>query len=252
MASISDNDDHLLRARAADAEKLSDKTGTPRFVGFLDERERALCTLWLSYAADRLCFYGGYDQAERTMLCVFPAGEQPQGTWAPLTALAFFYRKEKTLSHRDFLGTLMAAGIKRSAVGDILCGEGLTVVFVHTDVLPFLQNEITCIGGEGVRLQADYAGPLPAAHRFIDVSDTVASPRLDCVVAALCRCSRSEASNFVTGGRVTLNFLLCESVSATVKSGDVLSVRGCGKFRITELETQTRKGRVILKAQKYA
>ena len=74
MASISENDEHLLRARVADAEKLSDKTGTPRFVGFLDERERALCASWLRSASDRTVFYGGHEDAERTMLGVFPTG----------------------------------------------------------------------------------------------------------------------------------------------------------------------------------
>lgn len=251
MASISENDEHLLRARVADAEKLSDKTGSPRFVGFLDERERALCASWLRAAADRTVFYGGYAEAERTVLGVFPTGEQPIGEWAPLSALAFFYRKEKTLSHRDFLGTLMAAGIKRSSIGDILCGEGFSVVFVHTDVLPFLLTEIDRIGGEGVRLQADYDGPLPQAHTFAEVSDTVASPRLDCVVAALGRCSRGDAAEAIRIGRVTLNFLPCETVSATVKSGDVLSLRGVGKFRISEIDALTRKGRLILKALKY-
>ena len=251
MASISETDDNLLRARVTDAERLSDKTGQPRFVGFLDERERALCESWLSRSRDRLCFWGGHEQAERTVLGVFPVGEEPQPLWTPLTALGFAYRAEKVLSHRDFLGTLMSAGVKRSAIGDILCGTGLTVVFVLNDILPFLQNEITCVGGEGVRLLPDYAGPLPEAHRFRDVSDTVASARLDCVVAALCRLSRGDATAAIQAGRVTLRFLPCESPSATVHDGDTLSVRGCGKFRIVELNTPTRKGRLILKAQQY-
>lgn len=251
MASTIEADDNLLRARVLDAERLSDKTGMPRFVGFLDQRERALCESWLSSHHDRLCFCGGHDEAERTVLGIFPVGDLPEPSWAPVTALGFAYRAEKQLTHRDFLGTLMSAGVKRSSVGDILCGEGLTVVFVHTDILPFLLSEITCVGGEGVRLIPDYSGELPAAHRFRDVSDTVASARLDCVVAALCRMSRGDAAEAIIAGRVTLRFLPSESVSATVRTGDTLSVRGCRKFRITELDALTRKGRLILKAQQY-
>ena len=62
------------------------------------------------------------------------------------------YRPCDVLTHRDFLGSFLAAGITRSAMGDILVGEGRSVLFVKDEVSGFLIEQISKIGRVGVRL----------------------------------------------------------------------------------------------------
>ncbi len=267
MASISESDDRLLRARVQDAMELSARQETPHFVGFLDERQRALaegqlkksglvsCAGWpeAGQPDNRACFccFGGYPEAGRVLLGVFPAGAPPDPSSFPLCAMGFRYREEASLSHRDFLGTLVGCGVKREKIGDILCGEGLSVAFVAAELAPFLQQQVTKVGGEGVRLLPYYDGELPATQQFLEWRDTVASTRLDAVVASVAGLSRGEAARRILAGTVAVNHLPQTSVSRVVKAGDVLSIRGTGRFVIDDVSGVTRKGRLVLKARKY-
>ena len=248
MASISDPDE-TWRSRVRDAIALAQKRGQPCYVGFLDEHQRAVTEPMLR--GQTYAFDGGYPDAQRTMLAVCPPDGDPEECRFPFAALGIAYREAAALTHRDFLGALLACGIKREAIGDILCGQGLTVAFVSEELVPFLQQELTRVGNESVRLQPDYDGPLPAAARLIERKDTVASARLDCVVASLAKCSRSGAAERIASGLVSVNHMPCTSLSRDVREGDILSLRGVGRFRVDELHAVTKKGRLLLIAKQY-
>lgn len=64
-----------------------------------------------------------------------------------MTALRCTYRKEDTLTHRDFLGSLMAQGITREKLGDILVSDGLCDLIVSRDIAPYLLQNVTSAGG---------------------------------------------------------------------------------------------------------
>lgn len=254
MASISKGafSDGLLPARVADAAELCERRGYPCFLGFLDEHQRVIaegvlrCTAGVSSL-----FWGGHREAERTFLGVFPSFLPPDTDAFPLAVMGFSYRREAAITHRDVLGTLLAAGIRREAVGDILCKEGLSVAFVKEDVVPFLAENVARIGGESVTVIAPYEGEIPAAHSFKEWRDTVASPRLDAVLRVCLLTSREEASQRIVSGLVSLNHVPCPSVSAEVKEGDVISVRGAGRFRVEGLGPLTRKGRIFVTIKQY-
>lgn len=251
MACISDAD-RLLLSRADDTVQLCDRRCSPCFLGFLDLHEQALIHPQLERRSDvRFCFYGGYADAERTMLGVFPDYMEPENAAFPLKTVAFHYRTARTLSHRDFLGTLMSIGLRRESIGDILCGEGIGVLFLREEIVPFVQEQVEKVGGEGVRCTVDYTGALPAAHRFRPLHDTVASPRLDAVVKALIHSSREQAAELITNGLVEVNHRLVSAVATSVNAPCTISVRGYGRFAIDQLDTPTRKGRLNLEARQY-
>ncbi|MBQ7038308.1 MAG: hypothetical protein IJN61_04285 [Clostridia bacterium] len=245
-------EDALLRARVDDACDLCEMRSCPRFVGFLDEHRQAVARAVLREKGTfSFLFYGGYEGAERTILGVFPSFLPPDTDLFPLKAIGFRYRRTASLSHRDFLGALLATGIKRDKLGDIVCGEGLTVVFVDEELAPFLAESVNKVGSEGVQALFPYADEVIVHHEFCEYRDTVASPRLDAVLKAALRISREEASRRITAGLVSCNHMPCEQVAHTVKEGDVLSVRGEGRFLIAALGPLTKKGRLIIKLHKY-
>lgn len=252
MACTSDNDDSWLLARVSDAVRLCDERAYPCFVGFLDERQRATAENALRKSRDvQTLFWGGHEEAERTVLGVFPSFIEPDPAMFPLQGLGFFWREGIALNHRDFLGTMLACGVKREKLGDILCADGLAVAFVHEDIAAFLREQIVKVGGEGVTLELPYTGVLPAAHTFREIRDTVASPRLDAVLKAVLGISREEAARRIAAGLVSLNHVPCTAQAASVKDGDVISVRGSGRYVVDALGPPTKKGRLILKARKY-
>ena len=254
MASISkpSADDAWLSARIEDAYNLCQLRSCPRFVGFLDEHRQAVARVVLRTTGyTHYAFFGGYDGAERTIFGVFPDFMDIDETLFPLEAMCFRYRSCAALTHRDFLGTLLSLGIKREAVGDIVCGSGQTVVFLLQDVAPYIAENVTKVGGEGVTVEYPYTDPVRVHREFREQTDTVASPRLDAVIKSALRISREEAARRIETGCVCVNHIPCETVSATVKEGDVLSVRGSGRFLVDTIGPQTKKGRWIIVLKQY-
>lgn len=250
MACISDGSDQLLYSRIEDTVHLCDKRGVPCFLGFLDLREQAVASACLPHLTQHWAFFGGYDDAERCLLAVYPDYYQPIAADYPLCAVGFRYRAVREITHRDVLGTLMASGIRRDKIGDILCTEGLSVVFIRKEIAPFVMEQIDRIGGEGVTVMPDYTGPLPVAHTYQDLMDTIASPRLDAVVKSLVRQSREKAAEMIRLGLVSVNHQPTLSVSLTLTAPCTVSVRGYGRFLIDAIGPETKKGRLLLSARK--
>ena len=250
MASISE--DNLLLARVEDAVQLCDKHSYPHFVGFVDERQRALITAAFRHTPHIVSmFWGGYADAERTVFGAFPSFMETDTTLFPFVVLECTYRETANLTHRDFLGTVLSVGIKREKVGDILCKAGKTVLFVGEDVAAFVCEQITKVGGEGVNWSVGLSAPLDFTRTYKEINMTVASPRLDNVVKALTGLAREKASTLITSGLVSLCHQVCQSVSKTVLEGDIVSIRGYGRFRIVSLSNLTKKERIVLVAHKY-
>ena len=256
MASTSDltAQDQYLCSRLEDIVCRAEERYTPGFIGFLDERETALIYAQLQHISFNNVswrFYGGYEDAERTMLGVFPKDCPLEDADFPLDPIAFCYRKQADISHRDVLGSLIGCGIKREKIGDILCTESLSVAFIQRDLVAFVRDTIERIGREGVRVQAPYSGELPVSRSFRTIRATVASARLDCVLKALLNVSREQAAERITSALVFINHKQEESVRAPVKAQDMISVRGVGRFVVDEISSVTKKGRLVLAARQY-
>ena len=254
MAYISDasEEDALTRARIDDACHLCDVRSCPRFVGFLDEHRQAVARAVLREKGfTDFVFYGGYPDAERTVLGVFPSFLPPDETLFPIHAIAFRYRTAAELSHRDVLGSLLGTGIRREKVGDIICKSGEAIVMVHEELAPFLAESVTKIGREGVRVIYPYTEPVSVVREFKELVDTVPSPRLDAVLHVALRSSREEAVRRLAAGAVSLNHIPVESPSLTINEGDILSVRGAGRFRVAALGPLTKKGRLFVRLEQY-
>lgn len=237
-------------AHIADLQRLSLRSGVPRFSAFLSEREVRLA----KYAAgsQQPCFYGGYDGASR-QVCGFTVGTyahelEPDGIF-PVCALTFTFRKNDRLTHRDFLGAILGLGIKRELVGDILTAEGCAVVFVH-ETAEELVLQMDKAGRVGVSCERGMTVPLPR-QQTKRIDTTVPSLRLDCVVSSAANISRERSASLIRSGMVNADFSPCSNVSARVEENTVISIRGEGRFRLTEIRGETKKGRIHIVLEKY-
>ena len=241
-------DINLLPARIDDLKKQCEKTNSPKFLGFLTAEEMAIAARCFSLS-ERYQVFGGYDSAERVMVGVLP--EWCDETTFPIVAITFRYRECDTLTHRDFLGALMALGISRETVGDILITEGRAVVFVTQDVSKFILSQTDKIGRVGVEICEGFSHPLPQSGKRESFTVTVASLRLDCVISALCNVSRKEAAQKIADGYVSLNSVGVSKPTISVASQSKIVVRQKGKFQIISCDEYSKKGRIILKYDKY-
>lgn len=239
----------LFVARVGDTADICEKTSRPKYMNFLSEEQAVLASGILSKRGVDFALWGGYDEAQRCVLGCFPDWMDEKNF--PITPITFSFRKNDELRHKDFLGSLMALGIKRETVGDILIEEGRAVAFVLSEIADYILAEVTKIGRTGVTAVLGANEPLPQRNELKEFTETVASLRLDCVVSAIASIPRSSAAEKISDGFVAINSVTVEKSTRSVNDGDIITVRGSGKFIIDSVCERTRKDRIILKYKKY-
>lgn len=272
-----DDDARRLMARAAELARTA--AYEIRFTDFLSPREQRLfyAAVASEGQADRLFFFGGARETERRCAVLVPEwylGDEPtgdpfgeerasfilslieggdedlSGVTVPLSLTASAFAD---LSHRDWLGAMLALGIERSALGDIAVLDAhRAITFSTPRIAPFITESLQRAGSDAVTaavctLPEGFSVP----HEFERLEASVASPRLDGVVRALTNLSRADASALVKDGRAEVNYFPEENPDAPIADGDVISLRGYGKFIIDSASTVTRRGRNRLVARKY-
>ena len=247
--------DKLFSARLADMASRCDRDYAPVFSSFFDERQCAEAELWCraNAGALRYLLWGGYEGARRKMLAVFPdyLSDSEVKEMFPMKCLTFTYRTEDKLTHRDFLGSFMAQMLRREVIGDIVADEGIAQTFVTDIAAGAITASVTKIGRVGVKISDSRPFELDNAQKFQDMSGTVASLRLDCVVSLAARVSREKAAELIRTDRVDVNHLTAGSASKELREGDILSVRGCGRFILSGINGETKKGRIHIILKKY-
>ncbi len=279
-----------LYARLDDLVRCAER-GEMGVSSFLSPRETHYARSYLTQKGVMFRDFGGYASAERNRMYIFPdymegiggssesketePTEQPEqikqikqikeekwleeikdfGYSSEIAALRIQGSGYRKLTHRDFLGSLLGLGLDRSVLGDILTDgeEGKSaVVFCDALISVFIENEMTVVANDKVKIHRLKEGEwqLPE-RRFATIHDTVASPRLDAVVAALCGISREKARDTVCGDMVEMNFESEDRPDHTVEAPCMISVRGFGRYRILSLTDRTKKGRYRLEAEKY-
>ncbi|MBQ7312874.1 MAG: hypothetical protein IKI93_08230 [Clostridia bacterium] len=171
----------------------------------------------------------------------------------PIRALKIRGSGFKNLTHRDFMGGILSLGIDRSVIGDIaVTSESEALVMVHGKIAPFLLTELKKIGRDAVKVEEwDIAPTFEIPRQYADEPIVVSSPRLDGVVKALTGKSRELAAEMVRSGLVELEYKQTDNVSAEVREGMILSIRGFGKYVIGHTSGTTKSGRIRISCKKY-
>lgn len=238
-------EDKLLLSKAYDAIELSQRRNCPRFTGFLNEHESLYLREHLPKRAD-IRFFGGYPDAVRLMLGAGAVEEE-----FPITVLELTYRQEDTLRHRDFLGALMALGIRRDTVGDILTEKGRAVIFVTDEIAPFVLSQVDKIGRVGVKI--GYADPesLPEPDDIEERVMTLSSLRLDAFVAAAANLSREKAARLIKNELVMVDHVTQDGVAFMLHEGATVTIRKFGKFVLSEILGTSKKGKLRIAVRHY-
>ena len=253
---MSQQQDKIFFAKLADMVDHCERTGSYSFSNFFDERQSAMADLWCRQNTGNLLysFYGGFPQANRKILAVYPDYcKDCLYDDFPIKCVTFRYRKEDDLKHKDFLGTFMGMNFKREVIGDIVVSQGLTQAFVTETAAKLITSLLSKIGRTGVKVSDDepFEIPISDVQKFKDITGTVASLRLDCITALACNISREKAVSLIQADKVDVNHFTVSSVSRELKKDDVLSIRGHGRFILSDIVGLTRKNRIHIILKKY-
>ncbi len=253
LPNLSD-EDKLLASSVVDWAQSAQSHFKLKYSHFLNEKQCDIAVAVLnSVGHSSFVLFGGYDNAKRKMLCVYNEYDEPELDDFPFTALTVRFPKNFELSHRDFLGALMSLNIKRESVGDILIDNGACVMFVENSVAGVVTGELTKVGRVGVDISkgCEILSSMDLSDKFVSISGTVASMRLDCIVALALNMSRSKISPLIASGKVSVNNFERLSCDLNLKENDVFSVKGYGKFLLSEVGGKSRKDRMFIRISKY-
>lgn len=247
-------EERTLLAHVLDKREQCLLKNIPTHTDFLSPAElrSAADMLRAAAAAEGWTAVGGYEQAERRILFFLPSWQEEPDTESAITALRVHFRPEDAPSHRDLLGSLMALGLVRGKLGDILLGEASADVLACAESADYLLREWTSAGRARLRGERISLSELSVPERRVrELRDTVATLRLDAVIASGFSLSRAKAVELIGAGRVQLNYREALKPDAAVKQGDVISARGLGKLELAEVGGLSRKGRTTILIRRY-
>lgn len=201
----------------------------------------------------RFVLSGGFESSERKVVCFLPSYEEelcdPPFDCVKIEPLNRKFAEE--LTHRDYLGAIMNLGIERSMLGDIVIKEGTAYVFVLKKMSRYLTENLTAIRHTSIAADVTEDAGEALKPEYEEIQGTVSSIRLDSIVALCGRLSRTKAAAYIEGEKVFVNGQVITNVSRVLKDGEIISVRGIGKFKFAEAGGQTKKGRTVVTVLKY-
>ncbi len=195
----------------------------------------------LKYTVD-----GGYKESERKVVFIYPFYMEYEDIDETLRFIQIEGNfKFKSISHKDYLGSLLSLGIKREKIGDIIIHENFCQVIVSNDICDFILMNLEKVSNNNVKLkeisreEIVYSSP-----KCKDVSFTVTSSRIDCVISGLYNISRQESSKLINNEKVQVNYEKITSASKEIKSESLISVRGKGRAQIISIGDLTKKNKI--------
>ena len=232
----------------------ANKQNRPFFTTFYNKEwmEHVLSQYGSKEAYIQYTFFGGYEGAERQKLAVTPYELNHEEFEIGALNIEVKTGLGKGLSHRDYLGAILALGIERDRIGDIIPHETGAFVLVDEYMIPYLRSQMLTIG----RYQKVCVEEMPLSHLTAikpntkEWNTTVSALRMDAVAAAAFGLSRSECAKLIQGEKARRNGMSVSS-SDLLKEGDTITLRGYGKARLKAINGYTKKERLHITIEKY-
>ena len=204
-------------------------------------------------------FEGGYENAESKILVAYPDALDENMAKESLNNVLKAIRIELPneihgkLNHRDYLGTVMSFGLVRERIGDIIVHEDSAYIIVLEENANYLKSsfeyerrfkkaKISIINVNEIKTK-----PI----KFDEIIISVSSIRLDSVISEVIKTSRKIAQGFLEDEKVSINYSVETKQTKVIKEKDILIIRGKGKFIVDEFLGKNKKGKELIKIQKY-
>lgn len=233
---------------------------------FLDLAQQSAAAGFLKeHGKEGVFLYGGYKNADRKkilfvpdyidadceeVLCDFFVSSPDM---CPLAVLDVRIKgKGAGLRHSDYLGSLLALGIKREKTGDILVFDDGAQIIVSEEIAEYLAENYTSAGRVSLSVTVEKIDKLKISSVNMEhVKMTVASPRLDNAISAVFGVSRKTASEAINSGLVFVNSAENRKPDFVLKGNEKLVLRGKGKAIYRGTCGTSRKGKIYVEFDKY-
>lgn len=257
---MKEKDDKILLAQVSDKIEMCENKNKIEYTNFLDLAQIELVQNYIDkLKIENYISYGGYEQSERKLFVIYPEKFNSTVVEKNLVSIVKIVRIQLPdelkgkYAHRDYLGAVIKLGVKREKVGDIIVDNDGADIIVEKDISKFLLENLsglTRFSKSKITIEKiDNLRTVEVRREKREI--IVSSLRLDNVISELARCSRNKALDIINMERVFVNFQCETKKTKQIKTGDMVTIRGKGRFYIKELVGQTKSGRVIVKIEKF-
>ena len=248
------DEESILKKRFAELADRAYQSSRYFYTPFLSMTEISLLhSMDGQIGRNRYRLYGGTKDCER---CVAQFGDPEEIGYAeafPICCIKITPRMQKyadQLTHRDVLGSVMALGIERDSIGDILLHENCGYLFCLERMKDYVMEHLTQV--KHTPVQCALTTEIPdCLQEGQTLQLQVHTARIDALVCKLYRLSRNAGLELFREKKIFVNGRQCENNSAALKENDVISVRGYGRFRYEGIVKTTRKGNLAVQVVKY-
>ena len=241
------DEQELCKKRLLDLSRQAEIKDIVTFSSFLNLNELNIYHSLGRNLSTKTESFGGYDGAERQMIAFIPDALCYEWDY-PIRCIKITPKYPKfaeKLTHRDVLGALMNLGIERSTLGDILCLNDAYFVFCDDTIFSFIMNNLGKIRHTLVDLSEEMEyRQLSSNIQLEEQFDMIASNRIDCIIAKAYHLSRSEAARYLIEEKVFINGKNITNCNASCNTGEIISVRGKGRFIFQDTNTINKKGKL--------
>lgn len=243
----------LCKKRLIDLSKQANRKGIVLFSDFLNLNEQNIYQQNLKLYESKTESFGGVEFAERQIIAFIPDALYYKWEY-PITALKItpsYPKFAEKLGHRDILGALMHLGIDRGKVGDIYVSDDAYYIICEDSISSFFIEQLDKIRHTVVKLSYVSLEELKSVQNTKEMDGIVTSNRLDSILACVFKLSRSQTLELIRGEKVFINGKSIQNSSYTIKSDEIVSLRGYGRFLFAGEFGTTGKGRTKIKYKLY-
>lgn len=257
---IQNEEDKLLIAKINDKINYCKTKNKIAYTDFLNLHEKNIAKkVLLENDCTNYTFFGGYEDAERELLIVFPNKidinmlEKNYKNIIEIIQIDLPEELYSSYEHKDYLSAVMKLGVVRNKIGDILVTKQGAQIIAIKELSEYFVNNLS----ELTRFSKSTISAHPLEDiikkeiNFKEINVILSSLRLDKFVAELGKCSRNKATDLILEGRVFINSENEFKPSKPIKEKDIITIRGKGKFIFDSIERTTKNGKFIVKVQKY-
>ncbi len=197
---------------------------------------------------------GGYDLSERNIIIIY-RDEVKIDTekFLSLVKIAFTKFDTKYINHRMILGSVLSLGITRDSVGDIVTDvdNHFAYVIATKKMAEYINNHLSKVAHANISTLYidDFSSVKLNLKKPCYVSGTVASLRIDSILALALKASRNKTAEIIKNQMVYVNWQLVSKPTQIVKEGQIITVRKRGRILITDILGSTKKDRIRVKLQ---
>jgi RNA-binding protein YlmH len=245
----------LQKKRFLELARKSYNSGIYTFTDFLGLGEQsAFAEIQRDLAGIPYTAFGGAEGCERVMLRF--GSEELCGYDVPhpisiILCKPLSDKFAEKLGHRDFLGAILNLGIDRSVLGDIAIIDNKAYIFAKDSISQFIADGLTKVRKTSVKCEIVDSAPEGGLYKTKEVRVQAVGERIDALVAKVFSISRDDSSTLFSRGLVFISGRCCESTSHKLKEGDVVSVRGYGRFIYRGIEGHSKKGKLNILVEQY-